>query len=174
MSAALSWCPWGLNDSLTRFNAASTEEAVRLLYGCFANHGWATRLAAGRPYADLTAVLASADVTWSELAPGDWLEAFAAHPRIGERGGHSPAASDREQSAARASDATLTALAAENRAYEARFGHVFLISATGRTAEEMLAELRRRIGNGPATELQVAAREQRKITKLRLEHLLKT
>ena len=147
---------------------------MRLLYSCFANHGWAARLAAGRPYADLTAVLASADVAWSELAPGDWLEAFAAHPRIGERGGHSPAASDREQSAARdASAATLAALAAENRDYEARFGHVFIISATGRTAEEMLAELRRRISNGPATELQVAAREQREITKLRLEHLLK-
>jgi OHCU decarboxylase len=162
-----------LNDSLTRFNAASTEDAVRLLYGCFANHGWAARVAGGRPYADLTAVIASAEVAWSELAPAGWLEAFAAHPRIGERGGHSPAASDREQAQARgASAATLTALAAENREYEARFGHVFLISAAGRTAEEMLAELRRRMGNDSATELQEAAREQRKITKLRLEHLL--
>jgi OHCU decarboxylase len=164
-----------LNDSLTRFNAASTEEAVRQLYGCFANHGWAAKVVGGRPYADLTALLASAEAAWSELAPADWLEAFAAHPRIGERGGHSPAASDREQSAARdASATTLAALAAENRDYEARFGHVFLISATGRTAGEILAELRRRMSNGPATELQVAAGEQRKITKLRLEHLLKS
>jgi OHCU decarboxylase len=164
-----------LNDSLARFNAASPEEAVRLLYGCFANQGWAARVAAGRPYAGLTALLASAEAAWSELAPADWLEAFAAHPRIGERGGRSPAASDREQSAAsQASAATLAALAAENREYEARFGHVFLISASGRTAEEMLEEVRRRMSNGPATELQAAAVEQRKITRLRLEHLLKT
>jgi OHCU decarboxylase len=164
-----------LNDSLTRFNAASREEAARLLYGCFANHGWAAKVVGGRPYADLTALLASAEAAWSELAPADWLEAFAAHPRIGERGGHSPAASDREQSAAQDANATtLAALAAENRDYEARFGHVFLISATGRTAGEMLAELRRRMRNGPATELHVAAGEQRKITKLRLEHLLKS
>jgi OHCU decarboxylase len=163
-----------LNDSLTRFNAASTE-AVRQLYGCFANRGWAAKVVGGRPYADLTALLASADAAWSELAPADWLEAFAAHPRIGEGGGHSPVASDREQSASRdASATTLAALAAENRDYEARFGHVFLISATGRTAGEMLAELRRRMSNGPATELQVAAGEQRKITKLRLEHQLKS
>ena len=164
-----------MNDSLARFNAASSEEAVRLLHGCFANHGWAAKVVGGRPYADLTAVLAAAEAAWSELAPADWLEAFAAHPRIGERGGHSPAASDREQSAARdSSAATLAALAAENRDYEARFGHVFLISATGRTAGEMLAELRRRMSNGPSAELLVAAGEQRKITKLRLEHLLKS
>jgi OHCU decarboxylase len=171
----LSWCPWGLNDAVAGFNAASNEEAVRLLYGCFANHGWAAKVVGGRPYADLTAVLASADAAWSGLVPADWLEAFAAHPRIGERGGSSAAASDREQSSAGdASAATLAALAAENRDYESRFGHVFLISATGRTAGEMLAELRRRMSNGPATELQVAAGEQRKITKLRLEHLLKS
>ena len=175
MSAASSWCRWALNDGLTRFNEGSTAEAVRMLYGCFANHGWAATIAAGRPYADLTALLASAEGAWSVLAPADWLEAFAAHPRIGERGGHSPTASEREQSQARlASAATLAALAAENREYEARFGHVFLISAGGRTAEEMLQELRRRMRNGPATELQIAADEQRTITRLRLEHLLNT
>jgi OHCU decarboxylase len=175
MSAASSWCRSVLNDGLARFNEASTEEAVRLLHECFANRGWAASVAAGRPYADLSAVLASAESAWSELMPAEWLEAFAAHPRIGERGGHSPAASEREQSQARqASAATLAALAADNRDYEARFGHVFLISASGRTAEEMLGELRRRMSNGPAAELQVAADEHRKITRLRLEHLLKT
>jgi OHCU decarboxylase len=164
-----------LNDGLARFNEVSPEEAMRLLYGCFAHHGWAAKVVGGRPYADLTDLLESADAAWSELAPADWLAAFAAHPRIGERGGHSPASSEREQSQARqGSAATLTALAAENRDYEARFGHLFLISATGRTAEEMLDELRRRMSNGPATELQVAAGEHRKITRLRLEHLLKT
>lgn len=164
-----------MNDALTRFNAASNDEAERLLYGCFANHGWAEKVAGSRPYADLTAVLESAEAAWSEVAPAGWLEAFAAHPRIGERGGHSPVASDREQAQAReAPAATLAALAAENLEYEARFGHVFLISAAGRTAEDMLDELRRRMSNGPAAELQAAAGEQRKITKLRLEHLLKS
>jgi OHCU decarboxylase len=164
-----------LNDGLAHFNQAPSDEAVRLLYGTFANHGWAAAVANGRPYEDLNALIVSAEAAWSQLAPADWLEAFAAHPRIGERGGQSAAASDREQSAAReASAATLAALAAENRDYEARFGHVFLISATGRTGEQMLAELRRRMSHGPATELQVAADEHRKITKLRLEHLLKT
>jgi OHCU decarboxylase len=164
-----------LNDALTRFNTAPTEEAVRLLYVTFAHHGWAATVAARRPYETLTALLASAEKAWSELATADWLEAFAAHPRIGERGGHSPEASEREQSlAGRASANTLTALATENRHYEARFGHIFLISASGRTAEEILAELRRRMTNGPATELQVAADEHRKITRLRLEHLLKS
>jgi OHCU decarboxylase len=170
----LSWCRWVLSDGLARFNQAPSDEAMRLLHGTFANHSWAAAVANGRPYKDLNALLVSAEAAWSRLAPAGWLEAFAAHPRIGERGGHSPAASDREQSAAsEASATTLATLAAENRDYEARFGHVFLISATGRTAEEMLAELRRRMSNGPAAELQVAAGEQRKITKLRLEHLLK-
>jgi OHCU decarboxylase len=164
-----------LNDGLARFNAASSDEAERLLYSCFANHGWAETVAAGRPFEDLSALLVSAESAWSLLAPADWLEAFAAHPRIGERGGHSPAASEREQSQARhSSAATLAALAAENRDYEARFGHVFLISASGRTADEILQELRRRMSNGPAAELEVAADEHRKITQLRLEHLLKT
>jgi OHCU decarboxylase len=164
-----------LNDGVARFNQAPNDEAVRLLYGTFAHRGWAASVANGRPYKDLNALLVSAEAAWSRLAPADWLEVFAAHPRIGERGGEVPAASEREQRQARqGSPATLAALAAENREYEARFGHVFLIAASGRTAEEILTELRRRIGNGPATELHAASDEHRKITRLRLEHLLKT
>ena len=164
-----------MNDGLARFNHAPTDEAVRQLYCSFAHHGWAASVASGRPYGDLNALLASAEAAWSQLAPADWLEAFAAHPRIGELGGHSPEASEREQSQARqGSPSTLAALANENREYEDRFGHVFLISASGRTAEEILTELRRRIGNGPATELRIAADEHRKITRLRLEQLVKT
>lgn len=116
-----------------------------------------------------------AEVAWSELSAGDWLDAFAAHPRIGEHGGNAPKTSEREQS--RVMDApaeTLTALAEENREYERRFGHTFLIAASGRSAEEVLGELRRRMSNDAATELQVAANEQRKITRLRLKKLLET
>src|SRR5262249_53664560 len=106
-------------------------------------------------------------------APGDWLRAFAAHPRIGEKGGDAPATSEREQSGVRrASSRTLASLAEENRRYEARFGHVFLIAARGRGAEDILYSLRQRLINDPATELDAAAAEQRKITRLRLLEML--
>jgi OHCU decarboxylase len=163
-----------LNDGLEFFNHLPGDEAERRLHSCFAHRQWAARLAAGRPYSDMTALLASAESAWSQLSPSDWLEAFAAHPRIGDRGGDAPDSSEREQSRAmEASGATLAALAAENRDYEARFGHVFLISASGRTAEEMLEALRHRMGNDPATEITIAAGEQRKITRLRLERMLR-
>jgi OHCU decarboxylase len=114
-----------------------------------------------------------ADSTWTELIPSDWLEAFAAHPRVGESGGYSPDSSRREQSRIMSGrDETLAELVDENRHYEARFGHVFLISAAGRTAEEVLAALRLRMNNDPMTEVKVAAEEQRKITRLRLERML--
>ncbi len=150
--------------------AAQAEDQ---LYSSFANRSWAARVAAGRPYRDIDALLAAAELAWSELAPGDWLQAFAAHPRIGERGGHAPATSEREQSALiQASARTLDALEAENREYEKRFGHVFLIAARGRSADEILHELRRRMSNDPYAELEVAAAEQRKITRMRLIELL--
>jgi OHCU decarboxylase len=162
-----------LSEGLARFNALFDESALHALYDCFADRGWAARVAAGRPYLDLAALFASADAAWLDVSPAGWLDAFKAHPRIGERGGHSPQSSEREQSRVnQASQQTLTALAEENRRYEARFGHVFLIAASGSTAEEVLAALRRRIDNDPATELEVAAGEHRKITRLRLERLL--
>ena len=112
-------------------------------------------------------------MVWTELAPSDWLEAFEAHPRIGERGGRSPDSSDIEQSRIMgARDETLAVLAEENRRYEERFGHVFLISAAGRTAMDVLAALRQRIDNDPVSEVKVAAEEQRKITRLRLQSML--
>ena len=107
-----------------------------------------------------------------ELSDAEWLEAMKAHPRIGERGGDAPQSSEREQSRAmRAPAETLMALAAENRRYEDRFGHVFLIFASGRTGDEILAELRRRMSNDHAAELQEAKRELRKIALMRVERL---
>ena len=129
-------------------------------------------MAEGWPYPDLDSLLDAAERAWSECEPADWAEALAGHPRIGERGGSSPAASDREQSGVRTAAATtLDQLAAENRLYEARFGHVFLIAAAGKSADEILAELRQRMNNDPVTEAQVAAAEHRKIARLRLEAL---
>jgi allantoicase len=158
---------------IEQFNALSPGQAEEQLYAAFANRAWAARLAASRPYRNVDAVLAAAESAWSDLKPGDWLQAFAAHPRIGDRGGHAPATSEREQSAIRqASARTLAALEAENRKYEERFGRVFLIAARGRTADEILHELRRRMSNDPSTELEAAAAEQRKITRMRLIELI--
>ena len=106
------------------------------------------------------------------LTDEEWLEAMKAHPRIGDRGGDAPASSDREQERAMQAPApTLSELAAENRRYEEKFGHVFLVHASGRSAEEILGELRRRMSNDPMAELQEAKRELRKIALLRMAKL---
>jgi OHCU decarboxylase len=117
--------------------------------------------------------LEAADDVWSSLQPNDWLEAFAAHPRLGETGGHVPDRSRSEQGRIMgAAEEALTELAEQNRLYEARFGHVFLFAAAGKSAAEVLAALRERMSNDPATELRVAADQQRRITRLRLESML--
>jgi OHCU decarboxylase len=130
----------------------------------------------------------TADAIWSALDPADWLEAFAAHPRIGERkpqpsGGSEQSGerdtsggtgwSEQEQAGTRsATDDERKRLMAANREYEARFGYTFIVCAAGKSAGEMLAVLQARLTNDPAQELRVAAEEQRKITKLRLTKLL--
>jgi 2-oxo-4-hydroxy-4-carboxy-5-ureidoimidazoline decarboxylase len=158
---------------LTEFNGLTRQEAERRLHACFASRKWAQRLADERPYADLDALLEAAERAWSALEPSDWAEALAGHPRIGERGGSSPDASEREQSGVQEAPAhTLVRLAEENRRYEARFGHVFLIAAAGRDGNEILAALRERMRNDPVTESRLAAEEHRKIARLRLQALV--
>jgi OHCU decarboxylase len=162
-----------LSDTLASFNRLSQREAERRLLACCGSRAWASAVASGRPFADLASLMATADAEWANLRPSDWLEAFGAHPRIGESGGRSPASSNREQKGVMsASEETLVLLAEGNRLYEERFRHVFLISAAGRSAEDVVAALRLRIENDPATELNVAAEEQRKITRLRLKSML--
>lgn len=135
------------------------------LYACLASRRWAQAVA--------TDVIELAEEAMDELTDEEWLEAMKAHPRIGERGGDAPSTSEREQRRAMdASASTLAALAAENRRYEERFGHVFLIFASGRSGEEILAELRRRMGNEPAAELEEAKRELRKIAMKRLRDMV--
>jgi len=162
-----------LSETLASFNRLSRGEAERRLLACCGSRAWAAKVAAGRPYASVPTLIETADVEWEKLKASDWLEAFTAHPRIGERGGRAPAASNREQKGVMsAREETLAVLAEGNRLYEERFGHVFLISAAGRSAEDVVAALRQRIENDPATELNVAAEEQRKITRLRLKSML--
>ena len=158
---------------LDRFNRLSDEEAAGELLAVCHSRRWAKQVAAGRPYADLAALQRTADEVWLGLGPEDWLEAFAAHPRIGEGGGRSPQWSRQEQAGVGGAGQDLRErLARGNAEYEARFGHVFLISAAGRDAGEILAALQERLGNDPGTELRVAAGEHRRITRLRIERLM--
>jgi OHCU decarboxylase len=155
------------------FNELPQPEAVAELLAVCHSRRWAERVAAGRPYPDLAALQRTADEVWTGLGPGDWLEAFAAHPRIGERGGGSADWSRQEQAGVGAADPEVqAAIARGNAAYEDRFGYVFLVSAAGRDAEEILANLRARLGNDPDTELRVAADQHRRITRLRIERLM--
>ncbi|HDS1081556.1 TPA: allantoate amidohydrolase [Pluralibacter gergoviae] len=157
---------------LQRFNAAGAEQAMETVAPCVAITQWQQALVAGRPYASEEALLAEAarlSESWDAQA---LAQALCAHPRIGERAQGSSAESAlsrQEQSAVNARDAALTqALAEGNAQYEARFGRVFLIRAKGRSGEEMLAALRRRLENDDAQEEQEAIGQLREITMLRL------
>jgi OHCU decarboxylase len=155
------------------FNRLPDDEAAAELLAVCHSRRWAKQVAAGRPYPDLAALQQAADEVWRHLSPEDWREAFAAHPRIGEGGGASADWSLQEQAGVGAAGRDVRErLAAGNAEYEARFGHVFLISAAGRDATEILAALTERLGNDPATELRVAAEEHRRITRLRIEKLM--
>ena len=154
-------------------NALPYPEARAQLLACCGSVAWAERVAAGRPYADDAALLAAADAAWDAATDADVREALGAHPRIGEleRGGAQERA-EQAVAAASADAATADELREGNHAYEQRFGHIYLVCASGRTAQELLADLRSRLGNDPAAELRVAASEQRAITRLRLQGLL--
>jgi OHCU decarboxylase len=141
---------------------------------------WARQMSDARPFGDLDDLTKEADLIWWSLTEEDWLEAFRAHPKIGER----KAATDQSQQAQRwsaqeqsgvtnAERETMDELAQQNRDYEARFGFIFIVCATGKSPEEMLKILQSRIGNNRHDELLIAAEEQRKITRLRLEKLLR-
>jgi OHCU decarboxylase len=132
-----------------------------------------------RPFASLEELLMRADRIWRSLAVDDWIEAFASHPKIGEKSAARPTSQDarawaeQEQSGARVgSDAALRALAELNKEYEEKFGYIYIVCATGKSSEEMLAILKQRMDNAPEEELTVAAAEQAKITQLRLKKLL--
>ncbi len=161
--------------TLAELNALPAEEAWRALEPCCGAGAWVEAMVAARPFADAAALQAASAAAFAGLARRDWLEAFAHHPKIGdvaslrERFAATAAwAGEEQQGAAAADDATLEALARGNADYEARFGHIFIVCATGRTAAEMLALLNARLGNDPAAELRIAATEQAKITALRL------
>ena len=155
---------------LARLNALPDGEAVAVLLGCCSAPGWARRVAARRPFGSVDDLLAAAAAAWAAREPGELEAAMAGHPRIGERS--LSMQSRQEQSGVGSDPGTIQALREANAAYEDRFGHVFLICATGRGQHEILAELRRRMANDPGTEREVAAAELGKINAIRLRKLV--
>ena len=168
-----------MTQDLNWLNSLPHDEAVKALLQCCGSNRWAEEMARTRPYHDLDTFLANASRIWWSRTQNDWLEAFRSHPKIGEKKAAAPVSdqstqwSGQEQSGvSNASRETVDALAALNWAYEQKFGFIFIICATGKTSEEMLAALRQRIENDAATELPIAAGEQSKITELRLKKLV--
>jgi 2-oxo-4-hydroxy-4-carboxy-5-ureidoimidazoline decarboxylase len=154
---------------------APAGEAVALLRVCCGSARWIERMLARRPYGLEERALQLARDEWFALSPGDWREAFAQHPRIGDVGAlrktFAPTRTLSEREQAGVSDAPPDALAAlleANREYEARFGYIFIVCATGKSATEMLGILRARLLNPPDVEIGVAAGEHAKICELRL------
>lgn len=154
-------------------------EARAALERCCGASRWLDAMLARRPFGEAERLLAAAEMAAELLGPDDWREAFSHHPRIGDREAlrarfatTATWARGEQAGAATAPDAVLDALERGNRAYEERFGYIFVVCATGRSAEEMLAMLERRLTNAPDEEWRVAAREQRAITRLRLLKLL--
>jgi OHCU decarboxylase len=157
--------------TLAELNRLPDARAEAELLGCCASHRWAHLMALERPFASVAVMTALAQRLWWSLAAADWLEAFAAHPRIGERA--TSAWSAQEQAhAMETHDAVRARLVAGNRAYEERFGYTFIVSATAKSADEILVMLEQRLRSEPEDELQIAADEQRKITEIRLSKLI--
>ena len=166
--------PW-----LTALNALDDAAAAEAFGKCCGAGRWVKAMVAGRPYTSRAHLHGHATHAWWHLGDGDWREAFTHHPRIGAdvaalRAKFAKTAdwsAGEQAKVTEADEATLEALAEGNRAYEARFGHIFIVCASGLTAGQMLQRLRGRIDNDPDYELRVAAGEQAKITALRLDKL---
>ena len=165
-------------ESWQRLDLAAPDEARDLLRSCCGASAWVERMMARRPFASHDALMATARDEWFGLQRPDWLEAFGHHPKIGDRDSlrqrfaRTAHLSEREQAGVDgASEDVLEALAAGNREYERRFGYIFIVCASGKSADGMLRLLRQRLPNPPDVEIRIAAEEQAKITALRLEKI---
>ncbi len=162
--------------TFAQLNALDPVTARQALLRCCGSTRWADQMIASRPFPNVDAMIAAADAVWSSLDRTDWLEAFAAHPQIGAApaGGETAAgwAADEQAGAAAGSAGVRERLAAKNREYLARFGYIFIVCATGKSAEAMLRILEHRLPNDPGAELREAVEQQRQITRLRLAKLL--
>lgn len=165
--------------SLERLNELPPDEAAQEFRKCCGSKRWFETMIERRPFRSLEELTRTASDVWWSLNHDDWLEAFRSHPKIGEKKAAEPVStqsqqwSGQEQSGMRdANDDTIDLLAQLNREYEAKFGYIFIVCATGKSADEMLALLRERLPNDPDKELPIAAAEQAKITELRLKKLI--
>ena len=167
--------------TLSEWNDATSEQAAGALLSCCGSERWARVLGERRPYASLEALLVDAEEVWFALPEEEWLAAFACHPRIGERkarlagdaGAQFAAWSGSEQGVAQATlEAVSNALVEGNRAYEQKFGFLYIVFASGRTAPDLMGILEERLEHDRATELNEAARQQWAITRLRMGRLL--
>ena len=158
--------------TLGSFNAAPAPDAERDVLACCASTAFAKAVADGRPYPDTAALLAAIDAAFDALTWDDILESMNGHPRIGDRTAQGGMSAAEQSGAAAAADEVKQALADGNRAYEQRFGHIFLICASGLSGQEMLAQLRARRENNQDAERGVVRAELLKITRLRMTKLL--
>jgi OHCU decarboxylase len=162
--------------TLLEFNALPESKAEATLLDCCGSVRWARQIKAARPFDSADALYATADAAWREMGRDDILEAFSKHPQIGQKAASGSESHRRwsagEQSGAQTAAEDLKArLAQGNRAYFEKFGYIFIVCATGKSAAEMLAILERRLQNDAAGELPIAAEQQRLIMRLRLEKL---
>jgi 2-oxo-4-hydroxy-4-carboxy-5-ureidoimidazoline decarboxylase len=163
----------------SKLDAMSEAEAQAALTRCCGASRWVTGMLERRPFGSDTHLLTCADEVWSQMGAADYHEAFAHHPRIGasleslrEKFSSTAALSATEQAGAlTASEAELEALRDGNLRYEGRFGHIFIVCASGKTAAQMLELLEARLDNDADAELRVAAAQQHEITRLRLKDL---
>jgi 2-oxo-4-hydroxy-4-carboxy-5-ureidoimidazoline decarboxylase len=158
--------------TLGSFNAAPAQDAEQIALACCASRTFAKAVADGRPYPDTAALLAAVDAVFAALAWDDIVEAVAEHPRIGDRAVRGGMSAAEQSGAAAASDEIRRGLADGNVAYEQRFGHIFLICASGLSGQEMLDQLRARLGHDEEAERAVVRDELRKITRLRMAKAL--
>ena len=164
-----------MSSVLARWNALPALDAAWEILPCCGSQRWAHALARSRPFSDEAALLAQSDELWWQLDPADWDEAFSSHPRIGEKKAPDSATkrsaqwSGQEQGEVTQSREDIQErLRRANEQYEQRFGRIYIVCATGKSADEMLAILYRRLENDEASELREAAEQQRQITQLRL------
>jgi len=165
------------NTILENWNRLEQEPAMQTILPCNGSRAWATGVVNGYPYNTPEELFAASDKVWKALPEKDWQEAFDSHPRIGEAKAKAATEkslkwSEGEQAAANPDATTLSKLAEGNAAYEKKFSRIFIVCATGKSAEEMLAILERRLHNDPKIELYEAAEQQRQITQLRLRKWL--
>jgi 2-oxo-4-hydroxy-4-carboxy-5-ureidoimidazoline decarboxylase len=158
--------------TLGSFNAAPAADAERDAFACCASTAFAKAIAGGRPYPDAAALLAAVDAVFATLTWDDIAESMDGHPRIGDRAVRGGMSAAEQSGAAAATDEVRQGLADGNLAYEQRFGHIFLICASGLSGQEMLTRLRARLKNDEDAERGVVRAELLKITRLRITKLL--